>query len=780
MFKPLVISVSDPIPYPLGYGCARKGTLPSTPLPDFSQVNEFTMDMEAIITYSDRDPSKSTARVMKRGEVISYEIQEETYFLRSIEMPPPLGRFEVEKHTGRCRYYIPLSYGTLFTRWPSPHQDLRFNLLYYLVMKPPQDHAPIFIGELPLGPFRVEEYRATNFFSNDVDAIIDYYYTKNASNSIPSKVIFTQDRSDDDYGFYHSPPQVEVTIIDYEDSHIDYEDRFDVSGCYEEPGNFTWFQLLFSNPWTSNYNMQEIKESTEEYLTSFIPITRIGSIHTQEVDSNIYVTVKLYDRVHFIKAYTRFDQSKILDPSNIVKRSKVEDCEQLCNSNANCFSFSYCTDYDCLIFTEKNHDNVETERNDDCQFYFRSSTVDATPLIEANYLSTIPYVLQQIRNKVSAGEFRLASVDLSAEDLFIVNGPEEIGDISQELHTSGSSPLRAEDFPMINTDRHFNEAQFKIEKSTLQDCFKACLNDDDCNTLSYCIDQNKECILSGETSSSLKDALEDKTSHADGCNIYQKSFMNLFHEYPGKSLVLNAVSTIADVPIGDCAKRCVHSKDFNCESFDYCQDNNQRIESVCFLHVNHIKIDKVHQINVTNWKFAEAGCSHYSKKSELDYEHKVGLALKDNMKESIVRTFDPLSLEHCASECNADPNCFTLEFCESIDYDKIFDSSVSLTSCSLTNLKPSNVNQPGLFAESKSTNKICSIYINHKKISGKSDPQSSALISPPESPTKLNNLKIAIGLGTIVCLMAFAGGFTGFKFATRKGIISLTNLSEEK
>ncbi|XP_015794185.1 uncharacterized protein LOC107370735 [Tetranychus urticae] len=642
-------------------------------------------------------------------------------------------------------------------------------------MKPPQQYAPTFIGEIPLGPFRVEEYRSTNFFNDYVDAIIDYYYTLNTSDYIPSKVIFTQDRSDDYYDRVDAPPQVEVTLINYQDSNIDYEDRFDVSGCYEQPGNFTWFQLLFSNPYTSEYNLEQIKDETEEYLASFIPITRIGEIHAQQADYNIYVTVKLYDRVHFIEAYRRFFNRKIMNPSNIVKRFKVEDCEQLCSSTQNCFHFSYCSDYDCSIFVQTNlyYENADTAHKEDCKSYSRDSKVDVTPLVRTNYLSTIPHVLQQIRNKVSAGEFRLDSIGLSAEDLFVVSGPEEIGGISQELHLRGSRPLRTDDFPMINTNRLFNEAQFKMEKSTLQDCFMACLNDDDCNTLSYCIDQNKECILSGETSSSLKDALDDKTSHADGCNIYQKSFMNLFHEYPGKSLVLDAILTIKNVPIGDCAKRCAQSNDFNCESFDYCQDNDQRNETICFLHVNHIEVDKVHQINATNWKLAESGCSHYSKKFELDYEHKVGLALKDNMKESIVATFDHLSLEHCASRCNSDPNCFTLEFCETIYYKKIADSSVPLTSCSLTNLKPSNANQLGLFEETKS-NKICSIYINHNKITGKSktDPQPSALITKSESSTKSGNLKIAIGLGTIVCLMAFVGGFIGYKFAAKKGVIS--------
>ncbi|XP_025017011.1 uncharacterized protein LOC112539056 [Tetranychus urticae] len=783
MFKPLVITSDEAIQFPLGYGCARKGGRATTPLPDFGQVKKFSMDMETILTYHDSDPIKSTARVMKRGDVFSFEIQEETDFVRFIEMPRPLGRFQVDEHTGRCNY-LTADYGyyeTLITRWPF-HQDRGFNLLSYLVMKPTLKlyYGPQFIGEIPLGPARVMKYRAPDFFADKVDAFVDYFYTQNTSDSVPSKIVFTPDRNDYYYDSIDAPTQVEVTIVNYQDSYIDFEDRFDVSGCYEEPGSFTWFQLFISNPWMSEYNMVTIKESTEEYLTSFIPITRIGDIHVQEVDSNVYVTVKLYDRVHFIETYRYSTQQTLMRPTNIMQRSKVEDCEQLCSANPDCYNFSYCDDYDCSLYASL-RGIPSTEFKSKCTYYNRARA-EATHLVSENYLSTIPHVLHQIRNKVSAGEFRLDNVDLSVEDLFIVNGPEEIGDISQELYTSGSRPLRAEDFPMIKTDRLFKEAQFRIEKSTLQDCFMACVNDDDCSALSYCVNTNKECILSGETPSSLKETLEDKTSHADGCNIYQKSFMNLFHEYPGKSLVLDAVSTLSNVPIGDCAKRCAQSNDFSCESFDYCQDNGKRNESVCFLHVNHIEIDKAHQINATNWKLSKTNNFYcYSliiqsitltEKSELDYEHKVGLSLKT--KEAIVGTFDHLSLEHCASRCNSDPNCFTLEFCQSIDYDRVSDSSVPLTSCSLTNLKPSNANQTGLFEETKSTKKICSIYINHNKIRGKSktDPQPSTLIKPPESPTKSNNLKIAFGLGTIVCLMAFAGGFMGFKFAAKKGVIS--------
>ncbi|XP_025017013.1 uncharacterized protein LOC107363824 [Tetranychus urticae] len=574
-FKPLVISREDQIPYPLGYGCARKGTLPSTPLPDFGKVKEFTMDMEAIITYSDRELIKSTARVMKRGDVISYELQEGTDFVRTIEMPPPLGRFQVDERNGRCKY-ITYDYKpdvTLITRWPF-HEDRGFNLFFYLVMKPIRELTPTFIGEIPLGPLRVEEYRARRFFFDRMTAVVDYYYTQNNSDSVPSKVIFTKDRSEHIYYSFDPPTQAEVTIINYEDTNIDYKDRFDVSGCHEEPGSYTWFQLLFSNPWLHEFNMQMVKESTEEYLISFIPITRIGEIHAQQVDSNVYVTVKLYDRVRFIEAYSRSNDQTIINPSNILQRSKVEDCEQLCNTHPDCNDFSYCDDYTCTIYTDR-YNWPQKQYKQGCTNYARN-VKDVTSFVDKNYLSTMEHVLQQIRNKVSAGEVFLSSVGLSAEELFIVSGPEEIGDISQELHLSGSRPLRDEDFPMIKTDRHFNEAQFKIEKSTLQDCFMACVNDDDCNTLSYCVNQNKECILSGETSSSLEAALEDKTSHSDGCNIYQKSFMNLFHEYPGKSLVLDAVSTITNVPIGDCAKSCVQSVDFNCESFDYCRDNDKR------------------------------------------------------------------------------------------------------------------------------------------------------------------------------------------------------------
>ncbi|XP_025016010.1 uncharacterized protein LOC112538567 [Tetranychus urticae] len=772
MFKPLVISSDDSIPYPLGYGCARKGTPSLYPLPDFSQVEQFTLDMEAIITYSDTDLIKSTARVTKRGKTISYEIKEKIGTVRSIELPLPLGRFEVDERTGRCRYLTSdyLSDVTLITRWPF-HEDHGFNLLYYLVMKPPAGYTTTFIGNIPLGPFRVEEWKASNFFSDKVDAIVDYYYTQNTSNSVPSKVIFTKDRSDYYYDFPNTPIQVEVTIIDYEEGSFDYEDRFDVSGCYEEPGNFTWFQLLFSNPSLSEFDMPSFKNGMGIYLSQFIPITRIGEIHAQQVDSNFYVTVKLHDRIHYIDAYRPMNQYTIINPANIFKRMKVEDCEALCSATEKCFSFTYCSNYDCLVDKQTHFGSAIYDAKDDCITYSRAQDqFDLIPLVNENYLSTMSHVLQQMRDKISSGEFSIGGEGLSAEDLFIVSGPEELGDISQELHTSGSRPLRADDFPMIQTDRHFNEAQFKMEKSTLQDCFMACLNDDYCNTLSYCINENKECILSGETPSSLKDAHEDKISHADGCNIYQKSFINLFHEYPGKSLVVDAISTEYDVSMTDCASKCAQSSSFKCESFDYCENNANRDQSLCFLHVNHIEIDETREINITNWKFAEAGCSHYSKKSELDYEHKVGLALKDNMKESIVGTFDHLSLEHCASRCNSDPNCFTLEYCETVDYSKLFDSSIALSSCTLVNVKPNNVNQPQLFEESKNDKKICSIYINHKKIKGKSKTEPQTPEALAKTPTKSNNFALAIGLSTIVFILAFAGGFIGFKLIAKRFI----------
>ncbi|XP_015793018.1 uncharacterized protein LOC107369568 [Tetranychus urticae] len=721
------------------------------------------MDMEAVITYPDGSMVKSTARVMKQGDVISYEITEGTEFVRSIELPPPLGLFEVDEHSGQCRYRTS-NYNkdvTLITKWPLKPS---FNLLYYLVMKPSRDHPTTFIGDIPLGPFRVEEYRATNFLPNSIDAIIDYYYSSDKV-KVPYKVVFTKDRSQFSLT---SPDKIEVTIIDYRDDYFDFEDRFDVSGCYEKPGAFTWFQLVFSNPWMNDVTLELVRQGVQELLLQFIPITRIGQIHAVNIDTNVYVTVKLHDRIHLIDTYQVKRGYTISSPTDIVQKLTPEDCEQLCSSTTACYDFSYCSNFDCFILAFPSSSIIDTQYNEDCNLYRRVwFGHKLSEYVKGNHLSSILHVLQQIRNKVSEGQFVLHSAALTAEDLFIVSGPDEIGDISQEYKQGTFRPVKGEDFPLIKTGRHFNEAQFKIEKGSLTECFMACLNDEDCNTLSYCINKNKECILSGETSTTLDNKLEDKTSHADGCNIYEKSFINLFSEFPGKNLVLDAVSTVSNVIITDCAKACAQTKDFNCESFDYCSDNNNRNGSICYLHVNHIETDTAHEINRTNWKFAEDGCTHFSKKSDRDYEHKVGYSLKDDVKESVVGTFSHLSLDHCASKCNSNPDCFTLEFCETIGYDSTFDSSFSSSSCRLTNLKSTSVvNQTQFFEQSKDPKKICSIFINHMKIIAKDKSKES---SP--STMKSNHFNLAIGTGAAIFILSLAGGFVGFTFASRKGLV---------
>lgn len=536
-FEPLVLSSSDQVPYPLDYSCWEQKYDKKKPLPKFGQADKFSMDMEALITYSDGEVVRSSARVMKLGEIISYEFKEGQDFVRYIEMPPPLGHYIVYPKTGSCYLEVPDYskdiYGRkteIITSWPLK-KDCGFNLLEYLVMKPKTGSfgdTTTSIADENLGPFRVERYHINDFFFTRADALITYYYPMNTTKDfIPNRITFAP--SDSQTQFVRAPDKVEVTIINYSDDNFDYEDRFDVSGCYQESGSFTWFQLLFSNPWETEYNVESIKEQMKESLISFIPIFRIGPIHVQQVVSNIYVTIKLYDRLPFINAY-RPSSEKLAYPDNILKLSSREECEQVCTSSnvegsSRCNAFSFCDNFDCLI--DKSSPNYDPifDRDYSCTSYHRERGAFEISSFVQNYLSPMANVLQQIRNKVSSGSLRFANM----EEMFIVNGPEEIGDISNELimRPDSSTPLRAEDFPLIIKDRRLNKPQIKIGKITLNDCFMACLNDDDCNTLSYCNDEIKECILSNETSSSLKDTIADKTSHAGGCNIYESKYFDM-------------------------------------------------------------------------------------------------------------------------------------------------------------------------------------------------------------------------------------------------------------
>lgn len=52
--------------------------------------------------------------------------------------------------------------------------------------------------------------------------------------------------------------------------------------------------------------------------------------------------------------------------------------------------------------------------------------------------------------------------------------------------------------------------------------------------------------------------------------------MNLFHEYTEKILILDAISNLSSLSVAECAKTCLQSNEFDCESFDYCKKSDSR------------------------------------------------------------------------------------------------------------------------------------------------------------------------------------------------------------
>ncbi|XP_053208135.1 uncharacterized protein LOC128392176 [Panonychus citri] len=787
IFKPLVISPYEPMPYPVSYGCARKDSKWQKPLPEFTSITKFTLDMEAVITYPNGEIIKSTARVMKHRDVYSYEITESEGTTRSIENPPPLGRWEVDEFTGSCKYYTSdyQSHITLVTRWPF-FKDRGFNLLYYIVMKPTTEARPSYVGTFDLGPEIIEEYRAKNFIRNSIDAIVDYHYPVSNSSTdpdnVPAKIVFTKDRSQN--YITDTPDQIEVTIIDFRRDYFDFEDRFDVSGCYEDFGMYTWFQLVFSNPSLSStsYNLQILRSEVHEFLTEFIPITRISDIVINPVDYNFYVNVKLLDRIHFIEAYRPNQDGRLENPDMIVKSPRIEDCEQACTSNPACFEFSYCPDFTCSMTTSNGYTQVYYEKG--CTHYSVEFHNEASDFVKQNFLSSMKSVLHQIRRKIDQDLLVVRAISSSAEELFIVHGPEEIGDLTeQQVGDFDDLPnfFQGDEYPLIQPDRRLNSGIATLIKIDYLECLSLCENDDDCNSLSYCPNQNKECILSSETTYNLETSTETLTDKAEGCNIYEKSFTNYFTKYPGKSLDVDAAAIKEGIEFTDCAKECLNTKDFNCESFDYCSSHFQKNDSVCFLHVNHLTADPKHSVNITNWKIAESGCDHFSKKADHDYRHIV--AHQFSPATQVIGTYEELPLEECAAKCNSNPvNCYTFEYCEkpeNLEDDSgdmfYFTSIIIKSTCRLSNFKPttiSNTNDPEFrkyFDKSLSDETICSIYVNQEKISKSSGNKDKLNIKPEQK----DRTSLAFGFGSFFFILAFAIGAIGFIYAQKNNLINI-------
>ncbi|XP_053206637.1 uncharacterized protein LOC128390888 [Panonychus citri] len=773
IFNPIKTSPSDRVSYPLGYACTRS-IFGLPPVPSFLQSDSFSLDMEAMISNSQLDKvTISSVHMVKYQATYSFQVTESFNTTRIIQNPNHRGRYIVDVSSGQCQLdnvdYKEIQEDNLAIKWPY-HYEASFNLLQ--TVSSTSAAYGCYMGQVDTdaGLMDIWEDKLFSFFSSgyNMDAVVSYYFPAidrsskphQAPNKISIKLVNPQGlplQQD-------LPDQIEINFIDYtEQVNIQFSDQFDVSGCYDGPGQFTWFQIIMSDDDIVKVkDVNEIRNYYQQSLTSFIPVIRIPEIVVNMYDSNYYITGKLLQRPPFIFNYEPDPQYYIDNPTSILIRDALEDCGELCTNDLNCKEFSYCSDSTCQIFSSASaYSSISMK--DECTWYRRRSIDVGSTVIERNILASSRSILSQIKSKVNNGQFMMTKYSMSAVDLFIVGGPEEIGNLEEELTDYQVNPLKGDEYTVIAPVRRLSSAngQSTVLGVSYSDCLKLCQNDDDCYTLSYCNDAHRECTLSMETKENLTKSLQDKTSHADNCNIFEKSFVAFYRKFPGQSLVKDSVLTLFDIEESECARVCYESSKIPCKSFDFClqstESHGESSQRACFLHQFHVAEDSSHEITNHIWDFSKSTCDHYAVKYGRDYVHYIGRQYKMD-KVTIIKEINDVSMERCAVDCNQSDdyvNCISFEYCESFE---TRGSSNIRTTCRLSSTLTTGANDLSSLDSSSTAKSTCSVYLNKDR--------AAKLLQ--FKGQQQDHFGLAIGLGSFFFLASFMVGTVASIYYKRK------------
>uniref|UniRef100_T1K411 Apple domain-containing protein n=1 Tax=Tetranychus urticae TaxID=32264 RepID=T1K411_TETUR len=734
-FEPLINQPSDLITYPYGYGCKRTVTT-SVPTPIFAQSDTFNLDLEAALSFTEPDRSAiTTARIVKYQGIYSYDLKENGITKRIIHDPKLLIDFQVDPLTGTCvegQASVGVGYGFTYLRWPYFDKE-KFNILDDSVMNL---GSVSYMGQIrsETGRLDVFEKQAVNFFYLDgskYSAIITYFfpasYDKRVStrNQAPTKIIIKPGRELSQFKSDELVNRIEVKVISYHESSIDFENRFDISGCFNGQGDYTWFQIVFSGRQTdlaSWMNQDEYLKEKIRSALSFIPMVRLPDIRVSFIGNMIYITCKLIERPSYEYDFYKTPGFTISNPSRIILRDHEQDCGEVCAEDEDCTNFAYCNNLECRIFSQKKSTYPQIVETSDCDGFGRNNYfVNPKTEVESNFLKSSKSLIHEIKAKITNGDFNFKEPALSALFLFIVSGPDQLGDPDSILGDDEVDDIISsvgDHYQVVLSNRRLLQGNAVLGLDYLS-CLTECDNDDSCLVVSFCSSRKGECILGNST----QDVNEDSTALSKGCNILSKSYLTYFRKFPGRSLILDAEQILKNTGKDECARICAQSTSQPCESFDYCpeaglnQKGSKKIKA-CFLHNFHIAKDTSSTIDGKVWNFNETKCDHYAKVLSKDYKQLIGLKFNDNMKDSILVQTSGISLERCAGSCSTSGNCESYDFCE------VKTQSGQITSkCRLSSSKPNSKSSQSI----ENSLEKCSIYLTSHSEKSEADKSSSKI-----------------------------------------------------
>ncbi|XP_023239721.1 uncharacterized protein LOC111638278 [Centruroides sculpturatus] len=129
------------------------------------------------------------------------------------------------------------------------------------------------------------------------------------------------------------------------------------------------------------------------------------------------------------------------------------------------------------------------------------------------------------------------------------------------------------------------KAEVILSEESENDCARMCsTNKDKCKSFDFCDDKDtkkKACLLhSAHIADERKES--KNVAAAINCIHYSRKYIYDFKQIPSKRITGNGDLMLKDVDADQCAKLCVETGAFLCQSFDYCEANEE-IDNRCIL-----------------------------------------------------------------------------------------------------------------------------------------------------------------------------------------------------
>ncbi|GFO17144.1 antigen b membrane protein [Plakobranchus ocellatus] len=517
-----------------------------------------------------------------------------------------------------------------------------------------------------------------NYGDKNVMASIMLYFTKpgvsfiGATDISESKLVKVQVEVEND-----AVMTFNIIEIDAFDSDKTMEEPYDVSLCFHDEQRIEFvLELEDDNPKVTMTGQQRhnLERATRKQIAKLANLNllrvRIGKI--VEGQGSVYLPGSLFARP---KSGTHFDYYEgksfsfdTLDEASdriITLKSGVirdlEACADFAQSEILATEADFCEDLGyCVLYRAPLPGQQELKMVTDnrCTHLVKIKGYNTlTTLDEAWDTLEEEIFNKNFEIKVGDKVFKASSIDRSNDnnEIFI------------------DDPAMSKFRKTASLDIKSTEEQILQNIMSVAECAEQCINNllFPCEAFKFCA-HNSLCELHNAfphgTSESAYTTFDSFSSTiSTGCVVYARSYLDNFERRRGPA---GNVPTSASDPEytavkhpENCAKLCLETNDFQCESFDFCSKDGS--VGNCILRTYHWRdeVSNVKEKPVRN-------CTQYSRNYLWDFSQMEGVT-----KLPVRNTLQKVGgAEACAYKCSASSECKAFHFCETDDVCQFIDT----------------------------------------------------------------------------------------------------------